>query len=551
MFCYDEFSIAIHETLSFGFFSVGVPVLVYYSHLTAIIVSLLLSLFIVLNNRSLQARLLAAVSLLFSALAVIDIFLWTQIDSRILMFLWSFWLFIFIAIYLLSFYFLYVFIKKRDIGFRSKLLGSAILLSVLIVSVSRLNLEMFDLYNCSAVEGFWALNAVFGLSFLIFAMVCIFGARAARKITVVSERRQAYLATIGVALFLFSFSAAAYTASIANLFGSEPDTFVLEQYGYFGMTAFIAFLTYIIVRYQAFTIKLIASQALVVSLVILIGSQFFFIRNPVNYALNGITLILSIGFGYLLVRSVEREIAQRIQVERLAHDLEKSNKQQVILIHFITHQLKGFVTKSRNIFSMMREGDFGPLPENLKPMVEEGFKSDTKGVNTIQEILNAANIKSGKVEYRKEPFDLKALIDEIVQDLKPNADAKGLALSVATGTEPLMYPGDRAQLINAFKNLIDNSIKYTIKGEVRVSLSKDSGKVRFVIEDTGVGISKEDMGRLFTEGGHGTNSAKVNVESTGFGLYIVKNIIEAHGGKVWAESEGEGKGSKFVVELPA
>ena len=550
MFCYDEFSVAIHDTLAFGLFSIEVPVLVYYSHLTAIIVTLLLSLFIILNNRSLSARLLAAISLLFTGLGVIDIFLWTQIDSRILMFLWSFWLFIFIAIYLLSFYFLYTFIKKRDLHFGLKLFGSFMLVGVLVLSVSRLNLEMFDLYNCSAVEGFWTLNAVFGLSFLIFILVSVFGIRAARKLTSVAERRQAYLATTGVALFLFSFSAAAYTASVANLFGSEPDTFVLEQYGYFGMTAFIAFLTYIIVRYQAFSIKLIAAQALVVSLVVLIGSQFFFIRNPINYALNGITFALVIGFGYLLVRSVEREIQQRIQVQKLAGELERANKQQIILIHFITHQIKGFVTKSRNIFSMMKDGDFGPVPDSMKPMVEEGFSSDTKGVNTIQEILNAANIKSGKVEYKKEPFDLKALIDEIARDLKGNADAKGLALAVDTGAEPLMYPGDRVQLVNAFKNLIDNSIKYTPTGEVRVKLAQDGKTVRFTVEDTGVGITKDDMARLFTEGGHGANSAKVNVESTGFGLYIVKNIIEAHGGKVWAESEGEGKGSRFVVELP-
>lgn len=199
---------------------------------------------------------------------------------------------------------------------------------------------------------------------------------------------------------------------------------------------------------------------------------------------------------------------------------------------------------------MMKEGDFGPIPESMKPMVEEGFRSDTKGVNTIQEILNAANIKSGKVAYSKEPFDLKALVDEVSTDLKTAADAKGLALKLETGTEPLMYPGDKGQLVNALKNLIDNSIKYTPKGEVHVKLAQEGNVIRFTIEDTGVGITPEDMKNLFTEGGHGANSAKINVESTGFGLYIVKNIIEAHGGKVWAESEGEGKGSRFIAELP-
>ena len=234
---------------------------------------------------------------------------------------------------------------------------------------------------------------------------------------------------------------------------------------------------------------------------------------------------------------------------RLYEELKKANAQQVILIHFITHQIKGFVSKSRNIFSMLLEGDFGQLPEAMKPMVEEGFASDTKGANTIAEILNAANIKSGKVTFNMAPFDLSGLIAEIVKDLKGNADAKGIALTI--DEDPgILYNGDRTQLLNAFKNLIDNSIKYTMKGSSNISLHQNAERVRFQIEDTGVGITPEDMKKLFTEGGHGAESQKVNVESTGFGLYIVKNIIEGHGGKVWAESDGAGKGSRFIVELP-
>ena len=89
---------------------------------------------------------------------------------------------------------------------------------------------------------------------------------------------------------------------------------------------FIAFLAYIIVRYKAFSIKLIAAQALVFALVILIGSQFFFIRNPVNKVLNGVTLALSLGFGYLLVKSVKREVEQRERLEMLTRELETANE---------------------------------------------------------------------------------------------------------------------------------------------------------------------------------------------------------------------------------
>ncbi len=73
---------------------------------------------------------------------------------------------------------------------------------------------------------------------------------------------------------------------------------------------------------------------------------------------------------------------------------------------------------------------------------------------------------------------------------------------------------------------------------------------RIDVVDTGVGITPEDMSRLFTAGGHGKDSIHINVHSTGYGLFIAKSVVEAHGGRIWAESEGTGKGSRFVVELP-
>lgn len=550
MYCYDALSIGIYETLRFGLFSAEVPALIYYSHITAVVVAAVLSLFIILNNRTLPARILFVMTVLFGLLSIIDILLRTQIDSRIIMFLWSWWPFLFVTICLLSLYFLYTFTAKKDVGFMTKLVSGLGLLAALFLSVSDLSLQSFDLYNCNAVEGFWAWNAFYGTSFILFLFAIGYGIRAVLRARDKSDRKQAIFATVGTACFLFFFTAAAYVATIANLLGSEPEIFELEQYGYFGMTIFIAFLTYIIVQYHAFNLGLVAAQALVIALIIIIGSQLTFVRTLTNQVLTGVALVLTGTLGVVLIRSVKREIEQRKRIEKLARELEKANDRQVILIHFISHQIKGFVSKSRNIFSMLLEGDYGPVAPETRPILEEGLRSDTQGVNTIQEILNASNIKSGKVTYNMQPFDLKMLIDEIAGALRENAEKKGLVYKIETGTEPLTITGDQAQLVNAFKNLIDNSIKYTPSGEVAVSLTKQDGTVRFEVKDTGVGITQEDMLCLFTEGGHGKESAKVNVESTGFGLYIVKSIIEAHKGRVWAESEGAGKGSRFIVELP-
>lgn len=540
-----------YPDLTYLFFSAYAPQLLYYSHVPAIVVALLLSAFILSQNRNdLAAWLLGAIGALFSVWSIMDLLIWTQTDSRLVMFLWSHWFIFFGLLFALSFYFLYAFTTKKDLSPGHKLLLFVPLLPILVLSPTAWNIEYFDAASCNAVESTYLLGYTYGLSFLIFCSIVILSVRrfiGAHK----DERWRVLYASLGVSLFLLSFSLATFIASVANLFQSSPDTFELEQYGYMGMTVFIAFLTYTIVRYRAFNVGLLAAQALIIALIILVGSQLTFVRSITNQVLTAIALVLTGVMGITLIRSVTREVEQRKHIEKLAKELEKANDRQVVLIHFISHQIKGFVSKSRNIFSMLLEGDYGPLTPEMRPIIEEGLRSDTQGVNTIQDILNASNIKSGKVTYSMAPFDLKALIDEIAGGLRGAAEAKGLAFSVNTGSEPLTYMGDRGQLVNVFKNLIDNSVKYTPQGEVNVSLIKADGTVRFEVRDTGVGITEEDMKNLFTEGGHGKESSKVNVESTGFGLYIVKNIIEAHNGKVWAESEGCDKGSRFIVELPA
>lgn len=512
---------------------------------------MLIALFVFLNGpKLLLNRLLLVIAASFSLWTLFSLITWTNTHSEVILFVWSLFGILQSLIAVFSIYFVYVFLTKKDVGYGLKLIFVGLLLPSLIVAPSWLNLSGFNLSLCDSSGhegilyiGYYTLLGLAAMGWIFVLLIRHY--RAANQ----NFKKQILTIGVGIELFLLTFFIAGFLTSYLNDIGLLTG-YELEQYGLFGMVVFMSVLAFMIVRFKTFNVGLIAAQALVVALVILIGSQLTFVRSVTNIVLTSITLVLTGVVGIILIRSVKREVELRKHVEILAKDLEKSNKQQIILIHFITHQIKGFVSKSRNIFSMMHDGDFGPIPEAMKPMVEEGLRSDTKGVNTIQEILNAANIKSGKVAYSKEPFDLKALVDEVGLDLKAGAEAKGLALKLETGTESFMYPGDKGQLVNALKNLIDNSIKYTLKGEVRVKLAQEDKVIRFTVEDTGVGITPEDMKNLFTEGGHGANSAKINVESTGFGLYIVKNIIEAHNGKVWAESDGEGKGSRFIVELP-
>jgi len=120
---------------------------------------------------------------------------------------------------------------------------------------------------------------------------------------------------------------------------------------------------------------------------------------------------------------------------------------------------------------------------------------------------------------------------------------------IAPGTYNVL--GDSFWLKEVSNNLVENSIKYTREGKITVGLEKKDKKIEFYVKDTGIGISPEDKNSLFTEGGRGKDSVRINVDSTGYGLYSVKMIVDAHKGKVWMEPNKEGIGSTFFIELDA
>jgi signal transduction histidine kinase len=236
---------------------------------------------------------------------------------------------------------------------------------------------------------------------------------------------------------------------------------------------------------------------------------------------------------------------------KLSAELETANAQQENLLHFISHEVKGYLTKSEAGFAAIAEGDYGAAPEPLTLMAKNALADVRKGVKTVIEILDASNLKKGTVGYNKKPFDFKQAVELVIVHLKASAEEKQLTINASLPNESCTVNGDEEKIKeHVIRNLIDNAIKYTPHGTIQLELIKDAHKIRFSVKDNGVGITPEDMRRLFTEGGRGKDSIKVNVHSTGYGLFIAKTIVDAHDGKIWAESEGQGKGARFIVELP-
>lgn len=532
---------------SYLIFTSFAPSLLYYSHIPTAIVALIIGVFVFVKNRHLfVAKILFFLSVMFSIWSFASLITWVNDSSQIIMFAWSFIGLISAIISISSVYFFYVLVKKRDVSFISKFFWAILLLPIIFLMPTELNLSGFDISYCQANEGLSYNGYYYFLGLLAFISI-IFIAFSTYKKSDLNNKKQVVLALIGTELFLLSFFFAGFLATYLVDAGYVSD-FGLEQYGLFGMVIFMSFLAYLIVRFKAFNIKLLAAQALIVALIVLIGAEFFFVESRVNYILVAVTFVVASSLGIVLIRSVRK-------VDYQKELLEVANEEQENLIHFISHQVKGYFTKSRNIFSTLSDGESN-LPKDLIPFINEGLRSDEEGVQVVQNILNAANLKTGKIKFEKSRFDISALVTEVVRDNTQSARDKGLTLDLQTGGKPVEVAADKSRLHDAITNLVQNAIHYTQKGSIKVTLDTNAERgragteARISVSDTGIGLTRDDRKKLFTSGGRGAESLQYNVNSTGYGLFIAKKVVEAHGGDITAHSAGRGKGSTFVLNLP-
>lgn len=441
-------------------------------------------------------------------------------------------------------YYISVLILRREERFR--------ILTFFVVS-SSLVLSALTLFSDYIITGIsfrgTILDIAYGESFYAFLAVIVLYIIA----TVVPlfrsnlpPERKSTVHVFMTGIFVFYILNAIFNITLPAFLGISH----LYFFGDYSLIFVVTLTGYAILRYSLLDTRVALAELLIFALWIFVGLKLIFTSDLKEQITTSILLAGTVLLGTFLIREVAAEMRQRQEIERLAQNLRKTNEQQENLIHFITHQVKGFFTKSRNIFSVLLEGDYGRVPEPMRRVIEEGFRSDTQGVATVQDILRAANMKSGILTYAFVPVDFKEIVADIAADLKRAAEGKRLSFGFSCDNGSFMIKGDKEQLGHAVRNLIDNSIKYTPEGTVAVRLLCGEKSITLSITDTGIGLSPDDKERLFTEGGRGKESQKINVESTGYGLFIVKNIIEAHGGRVWAESAGRGKGSTFFVEIP-
>lgn len=563
---------------NFLVFTSEAPRILYYSHFPAIIVSLFLGFFVFLKERKLLlSKILLSISVVFSLWTFTNLIAWTNDKSTIISFFWSFFGILYLLLYALCLYFVYVFVDKKDISFNKKLILGILFFPVIIFSFTKFNLSGFDLSVCESIESKYYLTYYHLLGIAIFVWTIILAILRYKKAEK-EFKKQILLLMIGMGLFLVSFFVTGYVASLI-------DNFELEQYGLFSMTAFMGFLAYLIVKYKAFNIKLLGAQALVAVLVILIGSEFFFmpLDNVTNIVLISVTLLLSVVFGWYLIESVKLEVQRKEELQLMSNKLAEANDKLRKLdnaksefISIASHQLRTPLTAIKGFVSLLLEGSYGKLEAKQEEAMNKVYVSNERLINLVEDLLNISRIESGRMEFKLAPTKMEDLCQEVIDTFVLRAKEKKLYLHYNKPETPLPeLMIDVAKVKEVVSNITDNALKYSPKGGVTLRLERRenpnskaqipnksqnpndqnsnslSGEmVRVTVSDTGIGIPKEELPYLFTKFSRGKDTGRLNAGGTGLGLYVGKEMIEANGGKIWAESDGQGKGSRFIIELP-
>jgi len=251
--------------------------------------------------------------------------------------------------------------------------------------------------------------------------------------------------------------------------------------------------------------------------------------------------------------SIIRE-KEKIGTLVILHDVTREKRIESMKTEFVSiaaHQLRTPLSAIKWTIRMFLIGDLGKITKEQTNFLEKTYQSNERMINLINDLLNVTRIEEGRYLYKPTLVNFENLIQTAMESFKEKIKTRKINFKFEKPKEKIpkiKVDIEKMQLV--IQNLLDNAIRYTLEGgKITVSLKYKEKELKFSIQDTGIGISKEQQKRIFTKFFRTVNAVKMETEGSGLGLFIAKNIIDAHGGKIWFESE-KGKGSTFSFSLP-
>jgi PAS domain S-box-containing protein len=265
---------------------------------------------------------------------------------------------------------------------------------------------------------------------------------------------------------------------------------------------------------------------------------------------------LNMGENFILEVTTIQLVSENVNIGMLVvlHDVSREKMIERMKTEFVSisaHQLRTPLSAIKWTLKMLLDGDLGQINKDQREFIGKTYESNEKMINLINDLLNVTRIEEGRYLYSPVPADLCKIIKSMVNNYSDEASKKDITLTlIPTEHKPPKISLDVEKIQLAFQNLIENAIRYThANGKVTVSVNYDKKKIVVCVKDSGIGVPKDQKNRIFTKFFRGANVIKMETEGSGLGLFITKNVIESHGGRVWFESK-EGQGSSFCFSIP-
>ena len=427
---------------------------------------------------------------------------------------------------------------------------SVIYIGVIIIGILLFCSALFTDFVVKSVEiEKWGTNIIGGEGFLLFNIIIVFLTgliifNLVRKYTSLNRREKIKIQYFLIGIFIYILLNIVFNI----IFPLSLKTYRYDFLGDYSVILFLGFTAYAIVKHELFGIRVVITAIFVALIAILLALDALVFTDILSLQLvKGLILILFLYFGYLMIKSVIREIEQRQEIEKLS-------KAKSEFISIASHQLRTPLTAIKGYISMILEGTYGKVNPKIRSPMKKVYESNERLIALVNNLLSISRIESGKMAFNPEETSIEDLISEVIDIFRIEAKKKKLYLRFEKPARPLPKVFvDREKMVDVLSNVVSNCIKYTLKGGVTIKAEeiKDKvNKIRVTISDTGEGMTEEELSKMFQSFSRGMAGTKLYTQGAGLGLYVARKYMEMHKGKIWAESEGKGKGSTFYIELP-
>lgn len=272
----------------------------------------------------------------------------------------------------------------------------------------------------------------------------------------------------------------------------------------------------------------------------------------VNKPVNRVEVLARVRSALSLKQEVDIRKLAYIELERANEDLAQESLTKSQILSTVTHELKTPLTSIVGYADrlLLRQDQVGQLNERQQRYIEAIRESSSQLSLMISDLLDISRMESGKLELTITEIDLTQKIDDVIRRMQSQFDEKQICVLIEIPTELGAIQADDTRLSQVITNLLSNACKYSPVGStVTVTATEDAEFVKIDVSDSGMGISKDDQSKLFTKFFRADNTPTRTESGTGLGLFIVKQLIQAQGGKISVESE-TGIGSTFSFTLP-